>query len=832
MTKLTARTKTLSVLSGDSVVACLLLLCQSPASGQSAEPEGFIEEIVVTARKRDERLLDAPLAITAYTADTLEKLGLQDIEDVSLITTGMQFHKQAGVFPGRVNSALRFRALHVNSEIPTFQLGSVFIDGVYVLGSVSSVGLEDIERVEVIKGPQAAYFGRNTFGGAINLITRIPGNSPAGRITASAEEFGDYQLNVSYEGPAIKDKLSYRVAVRGYGKGAQYVAQDGGNLGEEQSRSIAVSLYGTPSPKLEYKLRAYYGEDDDGPAAGTFISGTRFDTCTGTTAIDPATGQTVARQRYICGRIPGPDDLPPGFISTNTVLVGIDTLEAAGVPNLLLDVYFANSTGDQSLDVGPSLNGLGVAREMLRLGLSGSYEFDNRLTLTSTVAYNSQLSRVVSDFDLTPVGSWWAGEGRDFEDNNVEIRLSSDTSGRFQWLVGVNRYDQEIQLNGTGGVGVTPCFISFPPDPPLEDFPCIASPFVSSNSLGNTDSVTTLGWFAGVDIALTEQLSLILEGRLQRDEVAKGQFLDFTVKSEETTFLPRIILQLLPRENTNVYLSYARGVLPGDINSAYAFAPEIERQQYEEQIAGIADFTQEELLDSYEIGWKQAFSGRRGQLALALYWMDWSGQKARSSALIFEDPDGDGVVNMFPARRGVTVTGDAALKGIELESSIRLSDRWDLELNINWADARYRDLLFNFVQPVSGIEQQRGNRTPRYPEWSGNLAVAYSAPLRNTDWSWYTRWDWIYFGETFADESNLARADDYSILNARAGLQNENMRIELTLKNAANEQAWAAASRFTDFSILGNILGLGSSQGIAVTPLDRRQVGLRFAYQF
>ena len=819
-----------SVAISTALLALFLVSTRISAAGTFREFEP-IEEIVVTARKRDERLLDIPVAVTAYSADGIQRAGFQNIRDVTLLTTGVQFHQQSGTDPGRVNSSLRFRGLHVNSEIPTFQLGSLFIDGVYVLGSISSFGLEDAERVEVIKGPQAAYFGRNTFGGAINLITRKPGNERRTKVAGQTEEFGDYEINLGHEGPMIRDKLSYRLALRSAHEGSQYTAQDGGELGEETSWSVSGTLYGNPSDKSEYALRIYYGEDDDGPPAGVFISGTAFDTCSGTTGVDPDTGETVTRQRYICGSVPQPDELPGDFISYNTTLTGIDTLIAAGTPNLLRDVFLGNTSGDPSLDVGPSLGGPGVARDTLRIGLSGSVDIGG-LTLASSLAFNQEESRFVRDFDLTPVGSFWAGEGRDYEDTNVELRVTSDPSKRYRWLLGVNRYHQEIQLGGTGGVAVTPCLLSFPPNPPLEDFPCIGSPFVGRNSLANTDEVTTLGWFGGLELDVTERLSLTLEGRLQRDEVTKGQFNEFEIDNEDTTLLPRVILQMRPNEDVNLYLSFAKGVLPGDINLNYAYAAEAERQQYEAQIGGVADFTDEELLDSYELGWKQLLPDDRGQLTLALYWMDWSNQKARTRALIFEDPDGDGVVNMFPVSRAVTITGDSRLKGIELESLLRLTDRWSVEANVNWADSEYRDFLFDFIEPITGTSQQRGNQTPRYPEWSGNFTITYTAPFRTSGWEWYTRWDWIYFGETFVDEGNLATADSYSLINARVGAQRDDLTVELFVKNLLDEEAWASASRFTDFSILGNILGLGASQGIVVSPVGQQQFGLRFNYEF
>ncbi len=133
-----------------------------------------LEEIVVTARKREESLQEVPLSITAFSAEDIFEKDMLNLEDVGLQTPGFQFVNQGNQQPGRYNTQLQFRGLTTAQFSPSFATGALFIDGVYVLNGGTSLTLMDLERVEVIKGPQAAYFGRNTFGGAVNLITRDP----------------------------------------------------------------------------------------------------------------------------------------------------------------------------------------------------------------------------------------------------------------------------------------------------------------------------------------------------------------------------------------------------------------------------------------------------------------------------------------------------------------------------------------------------------------------------------------------------------------------------------------------------------------------------------
>ena len=150
---------------------------QTVAQAGAAADDVSITEVVVTARKRDETLHEVPLAISVFSSENLEAFGASTLEDIAARTPGFQYVPQGGQRPGRVHTALRFRGMDINSSSATQQLATMFIDGIPVANGLGGVGLEDIERVEVIKGPQSAFFGRSTFGGAVNYITKNPSSS-------------------------------------------------------------------------------------------------------------------------------------------------------------------------------------------------------------------------------------------------------------------------------------------------------------------------------------------------------------------------------------------------------------------------------------------------------------------------------------------------------------------------------------------------------------------------------------------------------------------------------------------------------------------------------
>ncbi len=115
-----------------------------------------LEEIVVTARKRTESLQEIPVAITVFTSRQMEAIGAPNLVDLAKFTPGLQFNEQGVQEPGRVYTAVRFRGLGSEIKEPFGQVGSAFLDGIYMPGGVSSLGNENFERIEVVKGPSSA----------------------------------------------------------------------------------------------------------------------------------------------------------------------------------------------------------------------------------------------------------------------------------------------------------------------------------------------------------------------------------------------------------------------------------------------------------------------------------------------------------------------------------------------------------------------------------------------------------------------------------------------------------------------------------------------------
>jgi iron complex outermembrane receptor protein len=848
---------------------------QSASASAESDDVAGLEEVVVTARKREESLQEVPIAVTAFSEAALESIGVRSLEDIAMRTPGVQFSEQAGQIPGRFNCSIRFRGMNVNSEQAVAQLGALFIDGIFVASGCNSLGAEDLQQVEVVKGPQAVYFGRNTFGGAINYITRDPGNEWRSKLTASFAEDEDTELTLGVEGPIVQDRLSFRVSGRFYDRGAIYgTTRDGAELGEQKTRSISTKLVFKPTDNISIRVRGQYAEDRDGPPGAGFISGILNDTCTGTA------GPTGApRGRYICGEIPGIDaartvNAGGNLISYNT------TFNVASLPTLpefLRTELLENGARDPANTSALGLDFFGLKRNMAFVGATADWTLPNDWTLSAVLGHNEMRANWLRDFDWTDTESWWSTDPQSLEDDTYEIRLASSDKGRLSWVVGASFYEMDYTQSGNGGTAVTVI--------PIGGGMFVRSTF--PNSQVNNVVQEYQAVFAGLTWNFTDQWALSAEARYQQDKLTKGQLIaaqvtqagfptsPATAKWED--LLPRVIAQWKPSPQTNLYASYSVGVLPGDINGEFIFAPDNMRTP--EQLAsarqqtlngaapypGITGFAagtigvstatdviDREKLDSLEIGWKQQWLDGRLQTNVAAYYMEWENQKGRVSAAIIDfngntttpyvrdDPvlcnaanrsAASLTCNDTPRTVQVNVPGSSELQGLEVEANWQVSSRFNLQAGLDWTRNEYTDFTFNFVEQLAGTRDMRGNSSPRYPEWKGNLAASYRAPIGSGNWEWFTRGDLLYFGEYFVDESNLANAPAQTLLSARVGFGNERTRVELFGYNLTDEDAYAAASRWSDFSIPGNF-AFTANQGVAVTPQRERYFGIKMSFNF
>ncbi len=377
------------------VVAALAIPVSQPAFAQGAD----LEEIVVTARRRNESLLEIPLTVTAFSADQIERAGYSTIADLVTAVPGVTYESYEA--EGRGDSP-SFRGVSTNTGDPTLQNSSKFIDGVYVSGSLYTVLLDDLERVEVTKGPQSALFGRASFSGAINYITKKPGNELEGSLRASFAEEDEYQLSASVSGPLVADTLLFRLGAGTFSQGSPYAnITNGADMGKQNINSFSASVRLMPSSQLTADLRLMYTEAQFGEAARA------------TTALNM-----------------GELDFPA------TSVIGGET--------------------DQ-------LTNPGIDSKTFRASLNVNYELTNGYEVSFIAGAGQEDTVNESDGNYAPgnpfAGLWFLCSGpyagpscnlfqtvteREIESSFAEVRITSPDEGRLRWLAGVSYFDEDF----------------------------------------------------------------------------------------------------------------------------------------------------------------------------------------------------------------------------------------------------------------------------------------------------------------------------------------------------------------------------------------------------
>lgn len=765
------------------------------------------DEIIVTARKTEQSLQDVPLAITALGNAEIKNAGFENIIEVSKAAPGLFIESINGT-NARVDTSPRFRGITFDSNSPLQRTASIFVDGILVTGEVTGIANNEIERIEIIKGPQSALFGRNTFSGAINYITKSPSDEFGGEISILAATRDEYRASGSIEGPILGDTLTARATVSYDFDGAHYVnaTEPSQDLGEETTFAIGAVTEFKPNDDFTLKIRGNYTKDRDGAAAIARVAGFTEHNFGG---FPLAGGGTT--ERAFRGTIRTPDESELG---TNTTPDQIATAIAA------LGTQQATFLG---LDFDDVDNEGGLAREKYQISAHANWELSDNLELDVLGGYSDDEFFLVTDFDATPTFGFTTTGGRSVEDFSLEARLSGSTlNDRLLWSAGANYID--IDILGTGGFydGLLGFW-----------FPGI---FEDPTSTG----AQTFGVFGSLDYQLTDQFTVILEGRYQEDEISDASVGDISPGTFDR-FLPRVLLQYEPSDNTTLYANYSVGNLPGGFNPEVGELDAAQLAEFAVENPGVTTTFNEEKLTNYEIGWKQSLFDGNAAFNLAAFYMNRSDQIFSGFQVVADPSNVNGVRTVAFTDNGATTD----ITGFELDGTINATENLKLQGTLSYVNAKIDSFpegsnAGDFTAVFGPDANVEGQRAPRFPEWSGSLSATYEKDLQNgffgsNDASWYTRGDLFYTGEYFDENTNLAEAPSAVDVNLRTGIRRGDVRLELFVTNLFNEDAVTGANNIADTS---SAVRFGSGffdftqESVHVVLRDKRQFGVRMDYDF
>ena len=839
-----------------------------------------LEEITVTARKRDESIQDAPYTITALTSADIEVKGINELQDIVSFSPGFFYSENAVGKNSRESRRLIFRGMNPRTDLMHRQAASVFIDGAPTIGPEFG-SIENVERIEVLKGPQGAHFGRSTYTGALNIITKDPGDEFSGRVDVTSGQYGLSRRAITLDGP-ITESIGYRVTASAYETGGQYdnAAVAGQKLGARSTDDFSLTLAFNPSDNLSAKLRYHTWKDNDGPDAATALDyRSGYTNCqpgamVNRLAYDPVNGLShpMVPLDYVCGEVPIP----------SAAHIGMDTgsPRALAMLNSHTNGTFPLWNGVRSTPDLIAPDHFGLERDAEEVSLAIDYDFDNGMNLNVIYAahensygsHNDLDRRATENLDLAGQGgaiwgSFWANHPADaqdlrmqaMEDSSWEVRLSSSDDQRLRWSVGYS----DVEMNNMSQIIGSMFGYTLRNDGANGDPIRVGNPIEGGNvPLCNAWGADRCGWYgqqtsnatntqwatintsavyATLTYDLTEKLSLSAEVRRQKDEVNEGSYDNgSTVEvrnaiGEFTSTMPRFIADFKANEDTTIYLSYAEGVLPGLFNPALIGLSDSQLAEISGQTGGADVEVDEEVAENWELGLKRSFLDGRGFVSAAYYSTDLTNVHIPSVAF-YSDVDEDGNAIQVPTGNITGQGGNAELNGLELEGTVLLNENLtlgftyalnDSELGNTFSSPDAQDLLGDSSLAV-------GNQFSRYPKTSGSVSLDFNKDVAAGEF--FARADVIYTGKMYASNAMLAHTGTGQRINLRTGLDTDTYRLELFCTNCFEDEQPKGLQAMWDLSGITGEMGGGETAAgpriLAMSLPDKRVFGVRASVKF
>jgi len=736
----------------------------------SREVRVGLEEVMVTARRREESMMDVPIAITALTTEELEVRGLEDRRDLNRFTPGFKYQPQNTSSASRLINSYSMRGL-----------GSVtmFWNGVPMNGGDVPEML-DLSRVEVLRGPQNAHFGRSTFSGAINFIPTAADFDFGGYLKAGIGNHDMKNVEAAVQGTIVPGLLAGRVAVDYHELGGQYdnYGWGGDRLGRQETLGGTASLLFTPTEALELRLSYTDWEVDDGANAITYFQVDDYWCNAG--AAPPGTNN------FFCGEISRP--------RADRISQMVDFPDDAMAA--LRQMATRTTTGPDYCDDKEN----GLCRDGSITQLTASYDLP--MGFTASAMLSKYKNKAWHNFDY---GSRYYTDPNTynpslttyvFDDDYIEFRIESDQSRRFRGMIGYSDYDAsqiiESVLNRSGQLS-----ISFAP---------------------TTNWSETKGVFASLSYDMFDGFTATVEGRYQEDLIGRDR-LDFDTYSATTySFVPRVILQYHFNENVNGFVSYAEGSSPGSLNFGFLQLPAYAQEQILAQTS-VPLVLPEAKLENYEIGFKGSFFDNRLRLTGAVYYGVWKGRGSSSASLFYTTPQG--VLTQANIAQGGR--GEAEGMGTEWEALWAPVTGLTIAGTLAFNKTEVDDSVCGACVQTTGNGNVTGNYLPRFPGRSASLAVSYEHPAFSNYDAFY-RIDANYNGKEYADETNIVWLAPHTMSNARIGLANERYSVELYAQNIFKNMVPQSIARTTE--------QIAGRPTLSVTPPLKRTIGMRVSYKF
>lgn len=763
----------IALMAASGFVAPGAALAQTPDSAEA--DDGNV--IVVTARGREENIQEVPLAITAFDADEIDNRGIQELDDVARFTPGFSFEDFSGGFAQPVirgQAQTRVTALETNV--------STFLDGIYIPRSWAvDLGTTNLERVEIVKGPQSARYGRNAFAGAINYLPKKA--KITGEISGEIE--GTIGIDDRYDiGGFLNFSVNDWFAIAG---SYNYSTYDGswenshpfadldipgpsteGNVGGWSNRSVSVSAVAQLSDGIKVEASYNYFDVNNEARASRYIAdsvGGILDPSTVSatnTGLVPITNCGATRffafSPLICGELPAPGDTaivdPRSFGSQAQTGIFRANIEAEITDGLTFSYTFGNVNGD------------------VNIGTSGEPDPINCGTLVGPAGGFAPLC----NFQQTPVG--------DIDYDSHEARLTFDNNGSIRGAIG-GFYSDGVDNSRFSSINIAPVtgpdFIPFN-GTPVPNFSMDPGPFniLLTNARTTTEVNSVFGEVQWTSSSGTIRIGA--EARYSETEItAEDIRRDISRNDTFKVFTPRFTVEYDLNDEVLIFGTVARGAKAGGFNLTGSTE---ERRTFDPEFNW-----------TYELGAKSAFVGGRLILNGSIFYTDWTDIQVNAADEDLTDPTNRNVPSITQN------LGDATVFGVELAARFQATDNLSIDATFSHTDTEYSSSTVDsrFSRGVPGLTAPcddvvcntdgniGGNTVERTPPTQASFGVQWDGEFGDDD-SYFIRADSSWQSSFYADSANLGEIPSRFLVNGSAGVQIDNFSVRIWARNLLDKK--------------------------------------------
>jgi iron complex outermembrane receptor protein len=793
-------------------VLCAAALLASPASAQdgatSARADataqaasGGVDEILVTAQRRSESIQDIPVAISALGEKALDQIGFLRPNDVGTVVPNVQVSEVYGRFQP-IFSIRGISQSDYNSNV-TSPVG-LYVDEAYI-GAVFLHGSNffDVERVEVLRGPQGTLYGKNTTGGAVNLISKTP--DVDGKLSGDFRGgYGNYKavsVDAAIEAPLIQDVLAARIAVTfADDEGYQKDVANNKRLAETHYWGVRGTLAFRPSDSFKATLRYTHGKTDQVATAPLHEGSLQIP---GVGNVDFTGYQRPATLGFRERENDRPTNVSVNFdlvtLSATLSLPSFDIVSVTsyhngvysqvantdGSPLKLLDIDWASKTEAYSQD----LRAVTTGSDGFKLIVGGYYGREDIRTFNLFRLFGSPLVPLRAGAPaLAALLEQYGG----LQIRQGIVRESMAAYSQVRWDF-ADRWGLDVGLRYTNDLDRMPLYN-------ISRIDQNGTP-IGSFSPGNI-SPALLG--AAVDVAFLPPSAdfpagIYLDGPYTTDSIPAQR-----IRNQRLT--GKFGVDFKPNDDVMLYASFSRGYRSGNFNGG---------QNYISKTPDQGSYAKPEVLDAYEVGIKSEWFDRRLRLNAAAFQYDYTDQQ---------------FVNVVGVSVSLENAGASRIRGFEVEAVAKPIDGLTIQASASVLDSKFTRLSLSdsSTADLSDKIDLSGNRLISSPKFSATLGADYTIPLSGAlsldlhmDAS-YRSFQWFSAYNDKIGYGNISQKG-YALANSRVTLINEDAGYQLALwgKNVFNKKYTSYAIDLTS--------GFGYDYFLSGTP---RTYGLELSYKF